>query len=431
MAAFENNLQFAQKLDREDPLSSYRERFYIPQTAQGNDVIYLCGNSLGLQPRQTKNAVLQELEDWKNLGVEGHFKAKNPWMPYHEFLTNHLSELTGANPSEVVAANGLTVNLHLLMASFYRPDKSRFKILIEQDAFPSDRYAVESQIRFHGHDPAKALLELTPSNNKKTVDLEDVLNLLEKEGEQIALVLLGGVNYYTGQLFNMSAITKKAQSKGCVVGFDLAHAIVNVPLDLHNWNVDFAAWCTYKYLNSGPGSVAGFFVHERHAKSYDLPRLCGWWGHDKDTRFKMGPEFKPIPGAEGWQLSNPPILSLAAVKSSLEIFSEAGIHNLREKSIKLTGYLEFLLQQIPGSFFQIITPEDPSERGAQLSIVFSEGGKEVFNALEKSGVICDWREPDCIRVAPVPLYNSYEDVFSFYQIFSRQLEDNNLKAGVI
>jgi kynureninase len=431
MTRFLNDPSYAQKMDKEDPLSHFKEKFLFPKKEDGKPLIYLCGNSLGLQPVSTKDAILQELEDWKNLGVEGHFNAKNPWMPYHEFLTKQLANITGSKPIEVVAANGLTVNLHLLMVSFYRPSKKRFKILIEAEAFPSDRYAMQSQLKYHGHDPSLALIELKPRSGEATIRQEDIEDLLEKEGDEIALILLGGVNYYTGQLFNMAEITKLGHEKGCVVGFDLAHAIGNVPLKLHDWNIDFACWCSYKYLNSGPGSVAGLYVHEKHARSFDLPRFSGWWGHDKNTRFKMGPEFHPIPGAEGWQLSNPPILSLAAVKASLDIFQEAGMENLRNKSKLLTGYLEFLLNSLNSHEFHIISPSNPDERGCQISIEIERGGKAVFEAIHKEGVICDWREPNCIRLAPVPLYNSFEDVYQFVQIFSAQLTSSNIKAGAL
>jgi kynureninase len=414
---YEPTEAYAKQLDDADPLRSWRDAFYLPKQPKGQEHVYLCGNSLGLQPKRTQEAVLQELTDWQNLGVEGHFHAKHPWMPYHEFLTEQLAALVGAKPLEVVAMNSLTVNLHLMMVSFYRPTKARSKIVIEGHAFPSDQYAVASQIRYHGFDPSDALIELFPREGEHTIRTEDIEALIEKEGDSIALIMLGGVNYYTGQLFDMQAITKAGHAKGCVVGFDLAHAAGNVPLQLHDWGVDFACWCSYKYLNSGPGSLAGCFVHERHAKA-DLPRFAGWWGHDKDTRFKMGPQFKAIEGAEGWQLSNPPILSLAAVKASVDIFHEVGMAALREKSLKLTGYLEYLLQAIPADAFYIMTPSEPKARGCQLSLLVKHNGRAVFDALTEAGVICDWREPDCIRVAPVPLYNSFSDVYQFAQLFA-------------
>jgi kynureninase len=429
MIEYRSDKAFAKEMDETDSLCEYRKRFYFPKDKKGNESLYFCGNSLGLQPVAVKQAILQELEDWKNLAVEGHFNAKNPWLPYHEFLTKQTAAIVGAKPLEVVASNTLTVNLHLLMVSFYQPTQSRFKILIEKDAFPSDRYAAISQIKYHGYNPDIGLIELSPENGEKTISEDVIRQTLETHGEEIALVLLGGVNYYTGQLFNMQLITELAQNKGCKVGFDLAHAAGNVPLQLHEWNVDFACWCSYKYLNSGPGSVAGLFVHEKYAHSFDLPRFCGWWGNDKSTRFEMGPEFKAIPGAEGWQLSNPPILSLAAVKASLDIFDEVGIERLRKKSVTLTGYLEYLLESLNSDAFTIITPSNPEERGAQLSIVLKQNGKRLFEQLHENNIICDWREPDCIRVAPVPLYNSYHDIFSFIEIFSSLLEIKQAKAG--
>jgi kynureninase len=372
-----------------------------------------------LQPKSVTAAIQQELEDWKNLGVEGHFHAKHPWMPYHEFLTQQLADLVGAMPIEVVAMNGLTVNLHLMMISFYRPTAKRHKILIESNPFPSDRYAVASQIRYHGFDPATSLIEWKPRPGETILHTEDLERLLEKEGSEIALMLLGAVNYYTGQFFAVERITRAGHAKGCIVGWDLAHAAGNVPLTLHDWDVDFACWCSYKYLNSGPGSVAGCFVHERHANNPELPRLCGWWGHDKATRFKMGPDYTAIAGAEGWQLSNPPILSMAAVKASLDIFSEIGMTALREKSVKLTGYLEFLLDQLNSDRFTILTPRDPQARGCQLSIIMKANGRQVFEGLTQNGVICDWREPNCIRVAPTPLYNRFADMYEFASILAR------------
>lgn len=406
------------ELDSADVLKHYREQFHIPTTKEGKECIYLCGNSLGLQPKRTAAAIAQELTDWQNLGVEGHFHAKNPWMPYHEFLTQSYSKLVGAKPIEVVAMNTLTVNLHLLMVSFYQPTKTRHKILIEGQAFPSDRYAVESQIRFHGFDPASSLIALMPREGEKILRTEDIEAAID---ESVALVLLGGVNYYTGQVFAMERLTKAAHKAGAVMGLDLAHAAGNVPLQLHDWGVDFAAWCSYKYLNSGPGSVAGAFVHERHANKPELPRFAGWWGHDKATRFKMGPEFQVTAGAEGWQLSNPPILSLAAVKASLEIFDEVGMEALRAKSLALTAYAHELFDAIGGEKFSIMTPRDPDQRGSQISIVVNQGGRKVFDTLTAEGVICDWREPDCIRIAFAPLYNSFADVHRFVEIFKGAL----------
>ena len=403
---YENTSAFAEKMDAADPLKGYRQKFHIPKTKSGADSIYLCGNSLGLQPVTTVDALKQELEDWKNLGVEGHFHGKNPWKNYHEFLTLQMAHVVGAKPLEVVVMNNLTVNLHLMMVSFYRPTKTRHKVLIEGGAFPSDQYAVKSQILFHGFDPATSLLELKTGG--------DIEALLEREGDSIALILLGGVNYYTGQLFNIEKITKAGHKKGCIVGFDLAHAAGNALLKLHDWDVDFACWCSYKYLNGGPGCVAGCFVHERFSNDAALPRFAGWWGHDKESRFKMGPDFKAISGAEGWQLSNPSIFSMAPLKASLDIFYEAKIENLRAKSLLLTGYLLFLL----GDKVNVITPRSEEERGAQVSIRMAKDGKRVFDALTAAGVVCDWREPDCIRVAPAPLYNTFMDVYRFAKIFA-------------
>lgn len=427
---FENTLDFAQKQDSEDPLREYRAQFYIPQTNDDRESIYMCGNSLGLQPKNTKDAVMQELTDWENLGVEGHFHAKNPWMPYHEFLTENYAKIVGAKPSEVVAMNTLSVNLHLLMVSFYRPTKERYKIIIEGGAFPSDQYAVKSQIEFHGFDVADTLIELKPRDGEDILRTEDILETIENNEDTLALVMLGGVNYYTGQFYDLETITKAAHKAGAIAGYDLAHAAGNVPLNLHDWNVDFACWCSYKYLNSGPGSVAGAFVHERHANT-DRPRFAGWWGHDKATRFKMGPDFEPISGAEGWQLSNPPILSLAAVKASLEIFTEIGMENLRTKSLKMSTYFYHLLDTLDQNAFKVITPREMKDRGAQFSIIVHKNGRHIFEELERRGVICDWREPDCIRVAPAPLYNSFEDIYNFVEIFSNALsEPNNLKEAV-
>ncbi len=419
MTAYRTDAAFAQEMDKNDPLAKYREQFHIPKTKTGEDCIYLCGNSLGLQPKATEAAVNQELTDWKNLGVEGHFHARTPWMPYHEFLTKQLAKIVGAKPNEVVAMNGLTANLHFMMVSFYRPTKPRYKIVIEANAFPSDRYAVLSQLNFHGFDES-GLIELKPRTGEPTLRTEDIEATIAREGESIALILIGGVNYYTGQLFELEKITKAGHAKGAIVGFDLAHAVGNVRLKLHDWGVDFACWCSYKYLNSGPGSIAGCFVHERHATS-DRPRFAGWWGHDKETRFKMGPDFHVTPGAEGWQLSNPPILSLAAVKASVDLFDAVGMDALRAKSMKLTGYFEFLLDALKSDAFSIMTPRAPEQRGCQLSIVMKKDGRKTFDALTEAGIICDWREPDCIRTAAVPLYNSFSDVHRFVEIFARHL----------
>lgn len=409
--------EFAAAMDARDSLSRFRDRFHTPRTKNGAECIYLCGHSLGLQPKTARSYIEQELRDWAELGVEGHFHAKAPWMPYHRLLTEQTAEMVGAQPLEVVVMNSLTVNLHLMMASFYRPTAQRHKILIERAAFPSDQYAVKSQIRLHGFDPAKSLVEAKPRDGESCLRDEDIESLIEREGSSIALILLGGVNYATGQVFDMEGIVKAGHRRGCVVGFDLAHAAGNIPLRLHDWGPDFAAWCSYKYVNGGPGCVAGCFVHERYARAFDLPRFSGWWGHDEKTRFQMGPDFHPMPGAEGWQLSNPPILALAALRASMEIFVEAGMENLRAKSELLTGYLEFLLDQQKAQTFSIITPREPARRGAQLSIRLPNHGRDVCDRLAAEAVIGDWREPDTYRVAPVPLYNSYVDVYRFVERF--------------
>lgn len=414
---FQTGPEFARELDKTDPLAGYRVRFFIPPKKDGSPVIYFCGNSLGLQPRHAADYVQQELEDWAKLGVEGHFHARHPWMPYHELLSEQTARLVGALSAEVVNMNTLTVNLHLMMVSFYRPTPQRYKIAIEAHAFPSDRYAVASQARFHGYDPAEAVVELPLREGDVVHHTEDIERFLEQEGDAIALVLLGGVNYYTGQVFDMERITRKAQEKGCRVGYDLAHGVGNIELRLHDWGADFAVWCSYKYLNAGPGSIGGCFVHEKHHRSPDLPRFAGWWGHDKQTRFRMPDRFSPIPTAEGWQLSNPPIFPLAALRASLEIFDEAGMAALRQKSVRLTGYLEFLLKHLSHDGVRILTPEQAEARGCQLSIVVENEGKKVYECLTEAGVVCDWREPDVIRVAPVPLYNSFTEVYQFVEIF--------------
>ncbi|MFZ4545304.1 MAG: kynureninase [Saprospiraceae bacterium] len=418
------SLAFAKKMDKNDPLRGFRQKFHIPKHHDGKPVIYLCGNSLGLQPKSTKSYILQELEDWKNHGVEGHFQAKHPWMPYHEFLTEKMAKVVGGKPSEVVVMNTLTTNLHLMMVSFYRPTKERYKILTEWNPFPSDQYAVQSQARYHGFDPEDAILEPQPKGDSLQIELEDILELIEKEGDKIALVMLGGVNYYTGQLYNLKAITAAAHKKGCMVGFDLAHAAGNVKLELHDSGCDFAVWCSYKYLNSGPGSLAGCFVNVRHANSV-LPRFEGWWGNDKKVRFKMEKEFIPIGGAETWQLSNPPILSMAAIMASLDVFDEAGMDRLVAKSKLLTAYLYDLIKAIPSNKIRIITPENPSERGCQLSIQVKGADKRIFDSLTNEGIVTDWREPDVIRVAPVPLYNSFSDAWYFAKKLEKLIIDNN------
>ncbi len=419
---FEASPDFAGEMDTTDPLKGSREKFFIPKDVSGREVIYFTGNSLGLQPRNAREYVIQELKDWETFAVEGHLNAKHPWLPYHEFLTEPMARLVGAKPIETVVMNSLTVNLHLMMVSFYRPAGTRCKIMIEKGAFPSDQYAVASQLRFHDLNPKDNLLELAPRDEESTLRTEDIVDAIEREGEHLALVLLGGVNYYTGQAFDMKTITEAGQKVGAVVGFDLAHASGNLEMKLHDWNVDFAVWCSYKYLNAGPGAVAGAFIHERHAEAFDLPRFSGWWGHDKETRFLMGSEFHPIRGAEGWQISNSPILQMAALRASLEIFDAVGMQELRQKSVKLTGYLEFLLDTIGDERISVITPSDPEQRGCQLSIRVKNADKSLFNAITSRSVMADWREPDVIRVAPVPLYNSFTDVYRFAESLQECLE---------
>jgi kynureninase len=400
---------YARELDAEDPLAKFREQFHIPKSKAGHDCIYLTGNSLGLQPKRAKQYINDELDDWATHGVEGHFHARHPWLPYHENLTASTARIVGALPEEVVVMNTLTVNLHLMMVSFYRPTRERSKILIEASAFPSDQYAVASQARFHGYDPAQTVIEVPHK-------MEDILKAIDQHGDEIALVLLGNVNYLSGQAFDIAEITKAAHRKGCRVGFDLAHGAGNLLINLHDAGPDFAVWCSYKYLNGGPGTLAGCFVHDRHARSKDIPRFSGWWGQNKATRFQMGPVFDPIPGAEGWQLSNPPIFQMATLRASMEIFDAATMPEIRKKSDKLTAYLESLLELLPQGFCQITTPKDPKKRGAQLSLKIPKGAKELTTRLTEAGVICDFREPDIVRAAPVALYNRFHDVYRFYEI---------------
>ena len=422
---FEDSLAYAKQLDHDDPLAHMRDAFHIPKIKDSDqEEIYFCGNSLGLQPLLTAQYLNDELTKWQQLGVKGHFDCEFPWMPYHEFLTEQSAALVGAKESEVVCMNSLTANLHFMMVSFYQPTTSRYKILLEDHAFPSDHYAVASQVKFHGHDPSDAMVLLKPRAGEECLHLEDILATIDEHADELALIMLPGVQYYTGQVFDMQAITDAAQHHNITVGFDLAHATGNITMQLHEWGVDFAAWCTYKYLNSGPGSVGGCFVHEKHHDNPDLPRFAGWWGHDKSSRFKMENEFIPIPSAEGWQLSNPPILSLAAIRASLDTFKQAGgIEVLRQKSKQLTAYLRYLLNQRLPNNITIITPEEELS-GCQLSICINsadKAGKQVFAAIEAAGVTCDWREPDVIRVAPVPLYNSYEDCVRFVDILENAL----------
>lgn len=411
----------AAEMDAQDPLGGVRDRFHFPEQTGDAAPIYFTGNSLGLMPKTARAYVEQELDDWARLAVDGHVHAKHPWLPYHEFLTEQMARFIGAMPIETVVMNSLTVNLHLLMVSFFKPTSERPFVMIEKGAFPSDQYAVESQMRCHGLDPRQFLIELTPREDEATLRTEDIIAKIEEYEGQIALVMLGGVNYYTGQAFDMAAITAAGHKAGAMVGFDLAHAAGNLLLRMHDWDVDFAVWCSYKYLNAGPGAVGGAFVHERHARSFDLCRLAGWWGHDKEMRFQMGPEFKPLAGAEGWQVSNPPILQMAALRASLEIFEEAGIPALREKSVKLTGYLESLINCLNDDRISIITPRDVESRGCQISIRVRNADRSLHERIVARGVFADWREPDVIRVAPVPLYNSFGDVFRFAQILKECL----------
>ena len=418
---YQNTLAYAQQQDNEDKLSYLRDKFHIPTDKKGNPWLYFTGNSLGLQPKTTQQYIQQELDDWAKFGVEGHFEAKNPWMPYHELLTNKMAKIVGAKPIEVVVMNTLTTNLHLLMVSFYQPTKTKFKIVIESDAFPSDRYAVESQLKFHGFNPKEALVEWSPRKGEELLHIEDLESILEDDGDTIALLLIGGLNYYTGQYLDLKRIAELGHAKNCMVGIDLAHGAGNIQPNLHESGVDFAAWCTYKYLNSGPGSLAGLFVHERHANNKDLPRFAGWWNHNKETRFNMRQPFDVMPGAEGWQLSNPPILSMAAIRASLDMFDEVGMDALREKSEKLTGYFEFLINEIDTDRIKIITPTKTSERGCQLSIQVKNADKSLHQKLTDKNIITDWREPDVIRCAPVPMYNTFEDVYTMVSILKTLL----------
>lgn len=418
---YQNSIDFARQADRNDPLAHFRNEFKFPTNANGEKLIYLCGNSLGLQPKLTQEYIQQELNDWAKHGVEGHTDAKNPWLPYHEFLTSNMADIVGAKPSEVVMMNTLTTNLHLMMVSFYQPTQKKYKIVVESDAFPSDKYAVESQLKFHGFDPTEGLILWKPRAGENLCRYEDLEKIMAAQGDAIALVMIGSTNYYSGQHFPLKKITELGHAHGCMVGFDLAHGAGNIQPNLHETGADFAVWCSYKYLNSGPGSLGGCFVHERHANNAKLPRFTGWWGHNKMTRFNMRQEFDALPGAEGWQLSNPPILSMAAIRASLDVFAKAGFDNLREKSEKLTGYLEFLLDELKDDSISIITPRNKEERGCQLSIQLKNANKELHTKLTQLGVISDWREPDVIRVAPAPLYNNFEDVYEFTQRLKKVL----------
>jgi kynureninase len=413
---FENTLPFAQWMDANDKLSGFRNEFHLLQK-NNKPVIYLCGNSLGLQPKNVKNAIEQELHDWATLGVEGHFKGKNPWMYYHHFLTESAARLVGAKPIEVVVMNNLTVNLHLMMVSFYRPTQKRYKIMMEVSAFPSDQYAVETQVKFHGFDPNDAIIELKPREGEYTIRTEDIIEAINIHKDSLCMVMLGAVNYYTGQFFNIKAITEAAHQVGAIAGFDCAHAAGNLNLKLHDWNVDFAVWCTYKYLNSGPGGTSGVFVHEKHANNKNLPRFAGWWGHNEDERFLMKKGFIPMVGAAGWQLSNAQIFPMAIHKASLELFDKAGMDNLRQKSILLTGYLEFILNNF-SDHLTIITPKNKEERGCQLSVIVKQNGKHLFDYLVENNVLPDWREPDVIRMSPVPMYNTFTEVYELGKLLN-------------
>ncbi len=428
---YENTLEFAQQQDAADPLKNYRDKFYFPRM-HGREVVYFTGNSLGLQPKATQDYVLNELEVWATFGVEGHFHARNPWLSYHEKFAGPVAKIVGALPDEVIVMNQLTVNLHLMMVSFYKPTKERYKILCEAKAFSSDQYAIESQVKHHGYTATEAVIEVAPRAGEHCIRHEDVIEAIEKNKDSIALILIGGVNYYTGQVFDMKNITAAGHKAGAVVGFDLAHGAGNLKLHLHDWNVDFACWCTYKYLNSGPGSVGGVFIHQKNLNIANTDRFAGWWGHNKESRFKMQKGFDPMPTAEAWQLSNAPVLSMSAHRASVDIFNEVGMDALVAKAEKLTGYLEYIVDTInedqrtvagEDGFLEIITPRDKKQRGCQISIVAHGRGKALFNKLTEAGVISDWREPNVIRCAPVPLYNSFEDVFRFGQILQ-----NNLNA---
>jgi kynureninase len=419
---FQNTREFAQQLDSKDELKNYRNEFIFPQHHNKN-VIYFTGNSLGLQPKRTKNYVDEVMNDWANLAVEGHFYAEKPWWDYHERFANPLSKLVGAKPSEITVMNTLTVNLHLLMVSFYNPTNTRYKIICEEKAFPSDQYMFQTQVNFHGYKPEDVIVEIKRREGEHNIRLEDILAKINEVGDELALVLLGGVNYYTGQVFDMKTITEVGHKVGAKVGFDLAHAAGNIELQLHDWDIDFAAWCSYKYMNSGPGNASGCFIHEKHHTNKDLNRFGGWWGHNKERRFKMEPEYNPIVGADGWQVSNLPILSLAPYLASVEIFAEVGMDKLIQKRNQLTAYLEFILheidKEIEGTEFEIITPNNQEERACQLSVFLHGQGRSLFDYLMKNGVITDWREPNVIRLAPAPFYCSYEDMYEFGQILKQ------------
>ncbi len=421
---FQNNLEFAQSLDQKDELKNYKTEFIFPQH-NGKDVIYFTGNSLGLQPKRTKKYVDEVMNDWANLAVEGHFYAQKPWWDYHERFANPLSKIMGCLPTEVTVMNTLTVNLHLLMVSFYQPTAKRYKIICEEKAFPSDQYMFQSQVHFHGFNSNDAIVEIKRREGEHNIRQEDIIAKINELGDELALVLFGGVNYYTGQVFDMKSITEAGHNVGAIVGFDLAHAAGNIELNLHNWNVDFASWCSYKYMNSGPGNASGCFIHEKHHTNNLLPRFAGWWGHNKERRFKMEQNFEPVQGADGWQISNLPILSLAPYLASVTLFDEVGMKKIVLKRNQITNYLEFILKEIDKEVkgnFEIITPQNQVERACQLSVYFHGEGRSLFDYLMKNGVVTDWREPNVIRFAPVPLYTSYVDIFNFGQILKKGIE---------
>jgi len=425
---YKNSIEFAQQMDEQDELKKYREQFHIP-VINGKETIYFTGNSLGLQPKSTIDYIKTELEDWAKWGVEGHFEAKNPWFAYHEMFAKPIAKIVGAKENEVVVMNNLTVNLNLLMVSFYRPTTKRFKIICEAKAFPSDQYALEMQVRSAGLNPDEAIIEVAPREGERTIRNEDFITAIKDAGDSLALVIIGGVNYFTGQVFDMKAITEAAHQVGANCGFDLAHGAGNIELKLHDWKVDFACWCSYKYMNSGPGGVSGVYINEKHCNNTDLPRFAGWWGQEKETRFLMKKGFKPMKTAEAWQMSNAPILSMAAHKAAIDIFEEVGMEKLLKKQKALSGYLEFIVDDVNASLaesdksLEIITPRDWKERGCQVSVIANGFGKDLFNTLTNEGVISDWREPNAIRMAPVPLYNSFEDVYRFGQILKKAINN--------
>ncbi|WP_299255105.1 kynureninase [uncultured Aquimarina sp.] len=421
---FENSREFAKKLDQQDPLKSYRDQFLFPKV-NDKQVIYFTGNSLGLQPKNTKKYVDDVMKDWAELAVEGHFYADKSWWDYHERMAKPLSKIVGAKPSEITVMNTLTVNLHLLMVSFYRPTKKRYKIICEEKAFPSDQYMLQSQVRFHGYDPNDAIVEIKKRKGEHNFRIEDILSTVQSVGEECALILIGGVNYYTGQVFDMKTITQAGHKIGAFVGWDLAHGAGNIELKLHDWDVDFASWCSYKYMNSGPGNASGCFINERFHDRKDIPRFEGWWGTKKESRFLMKPEFEPMPNADAWQLSNAPILSLAPYLASLELFDAVGMDLLIEKRNLIVAYLEFVLKSIDeevDSSFEIITPSNQEERGTQLSVFLHGEGRKLFDYLMENGVITDWREPNVIRLAPAPFYCSYEDMYEFGQVLKQGIK---------